>query len=61
MDFNGIRMAKESETLSGSALVESWTKLSAAGAPSEFSLRAPILGGIKLFLSDLKKALGVFS
>ncbi len=50
MDLNGIRMAKESETLSGSALVESWTKLSAAGAPSEFSLRAPILGGIQTVL-----------
>ena len=26
--------------------VQSWTTLSAAGAPSEFSLRAPLLGGI---------------
>ena len=26
--------------------IESWTKLSAAGAPSEFSIRAPILDGI---------------
>jgi uncharacterized OB-fold protein len=32
--------------LSQGGVVESWTKLSAGGAPSEFSLRAPILGGI---------------
>ena len=32
--------------LAKSGIIESWTKLSAGGAPSEFSLRAPILGGI---------------
>ncbi|MBQ70065.1 MAG: hypothetical protein CMA65_01060 [Euryarchaeota archaeon] len=34
-------------------VVSSWTKLSAAGAPSEFSLRAPLLGGITTVLLDL--------
>ena len=33
--------------------VSSWTTLSAAGAPSEFSLRAPLLGGITTVLLDL--------
>ena len=32
--------------LSNTCKIESWTKLSAAGAPSEFSIRAPLLGGI---------------
>ena len=32
--------------LKKTCLIESWTKLSAAGAPSEFSIRAPILDGI---------------
>jgi len=32
--------------LSRTCKIESWTKLSAAGAPSEFSIRAPILDGI---------------
>jgi len=34
-------------------IVASWTKLSAAGAPSEFSLRAPLLGGLTTVLLDL--------
>lgn len=41
--------------------VQSWTTLSAAGAPSEFSLRAPLLGGVStvfLKLDDGPK--GVF-
>ena len=33
--------------------VLSWTQLSAAGAPSEFSLRAPLLGGLKTVLLEL--------
>ena len=36
-----------SETqLTKAGIVESWTTLAAGGAPSEFSIRAPILGGI---------------
>lgn len=34
--------------------VQSWTRLSAAGAPSEFSIRAPLLGGISTVLLRLK-------
>lgn len=34
--------------------VHSWTTLSAAGAPSEFALRAPLLGGISTVLLDLE-------
>ena len=33
--------------------VASWTKLSAAGAPSEFSLRAPLLGGLTTVFLNL--------
>ena len=33
--------------------VLSWTTLSAAGAPSEFSLRAPLLGGVSTVLLEL--------
>ncbi len=50
LDENGLRISKESHMLLPEAQVESWTKLSAAGAPSEFSLRAPILGGIQTLL-----------
>jgi uncharacterized OB-fold protein len=34
--------------------VMTWTTLSAAGAPSEFSLRAPILGGLSTVLLQLE-------
>jgi uncharacterized OB-fold protein len=50
MDSFGNRLPPEEGLLSDAATVESWTKLSAAGAPSEFSLRAPILGGIQTLL-----------
>lgn len=50
LDSSGQRIPDESHALTGRASVESWTKLSAAGAPSEFSLRAPILGGIQTLL-----------
>jgi len=48
----------EGATTSGAALehrgnVMTWTTLSAAGAPSEFSLRAPILGGVSTVLLAL--------
>ena len=43
----GIDLTNSEEVrLSNVCNIESWTKLSAAGAPSEFSIRAPILGGI---------------
>jgi uncharacterized OB-fold protein len=34
--------------------VQTWTTLSAAGAPSEFALRAPVLGGISTVLLHLE-------
>ena len=41
------KTSKISETqLTKAGIVESWTTLAAGGAPSEFSIRAPILGGI---------------
>ena len=46
MSDKGILAPQASISLQRVATVESWTKLAAAGAPSEFSFRAPILGGI---------------
>ena len=46
MDAKGSLMPQASTPLHGVATIESWTKLAAAGAPSEFSIRAPLLGGI---------------
>ena len=46
MDVKGNLMPEASTSLQETATIESWTKLAAAGAPSEFSIRAPLLGGI---------------
>jgi uncharacterized OB-fold protein len=46
MSDSGLLMPQASTSLQRIATVESWTKLAAAGAPSEFSFRAPLLGGI---------------
>tara|TARA_B110000467_G_scaffold141333_1_gene141975 strand:- start:86 stop:940 length:855 start_codon:yes stop_codon:yes gene_type:complete len=46
MDGKGSIMPQASTSLQETATIESWTKLAAAGAPSEFSIRAPLLGGI---------------
>lgn len=46
MDKKGNLMPQASISLQEVATIESWTKLAAAGAPSEFSIRAPLLGGI---------------
>jgi len=46
MDGKGNIMPQASTPLQENATIESWTKLAAAGAPSEFSIRAPLLGGI---------------
>ena len=49
------------EPMKKSGKIESWTKLSAGGAPSEFSLRAPILGGISTVFVRLDEGpCGVF-
>ena len=42
----GDQRPVDSQSLKHSGVIESWTRLSAGGAPSEFSIRAPILGGI---------------
>ena len=48
-------------TLQRTGKVQTWTTLSAAGAPSEFSLRAPLLGGISTVLLQLDEGpKGVF-
>jgi uncharacterized OB-fold protein len=61
LDANGKRIPAPSESLTASATVESWTKLSAAGAPSEFALRAPVLGGIQtVFVRFDQGPCGVF-
>jgi len=39
--------------LSRTGTIQSWTTLSAAGAPSEFALRAPLLGGISTVFVQL--------
>ena len=46
MNSNGVALSKENTNLSPKAIVLTWTKLSAAGAPSEFAIRAPLLGGL---------------
>jgi len=52
---------EEGLALRGSGVIESWTKLSAGGAPSEFSLRAPILEGIStVFVRLIDGPCGVF-
>ena len=61
LDADGQRLESPSRPLMASAIVESWTKLSAAGAPSEFALRAPVLGGIQtVFVRFEQGPCGVF-
>ena len=61
MDEKGNTMPQASTPLHGVATIESWTKLAAAGAPSEFSIRAPLLGGITtVFVSFEQGPRGVF-
>ncbi len=49
---NGTNTASVNLQRRGS--IQTWTTLSAAGAPSEFSLRAPILGGMSTVLLSLE-------
>lgn len=61
MDDKGNPLPQASTSLHGVASVQSWTKLAASGAPSEFSLRAPILGGITTVLVKFEQGpRGVF-
>ena len=50
LNASGQRIDSASKQLSESATILSWTRLSAAGAPSEFSGRAPILDGVSTVL-----------
>ena len=61
MDGKGSIMPQASTSLQETATIESWTKLAAAGAPSEFSIRAPLLGGITtVFIRFEQGPRGVF-
>lgn len=61
LDKHGERIPTANQALMARAKVESWTKLSAAGAPSEFALRAPVLGGIQtVFVQFEQGPRGVF-
>ena len=47
--------------MSPNASVMTWTNLSAAGAPSEFAIRAPILGGLTTVMVEFSEGpKGVF-
>ena len=50
LNATGERIESASEQLSETATILTWTRLSAAGAPSEFSGRAPILDGVSTVL-----------
>ena len=50
LNASGERLDSADEQLSETATILSWTRLSAAGAPSEFSGRAPILDGVSTVL-----------
>ncbi len=61
MNKSGHQIGEAEIKLSNYAKIESWTRLSAAGAPSEFSIRAPILGGISTALVKFEEGpRGVF-
>ena len=50
LNSRGDRIASATKQLSETATILSWTRLSAAGAPSEFSGRAPVLDGVSTVL-----------
>ncbi len=51
----------ETVNLKNCVKVLSWTKLSAGGAPSEFSIRSPILGGLTTIFAEFEEGpRGVF-
>tara|TARA_B100001175_G_scaffold270032_1_gene242047 strand:+ start:970 stop:1773 length:804 start_codon:yes stop_codon:yes gene_type:complete len=52
LNNEGERIPPVSSKLDNNALILTWTKLSALGAPSEFSLRAPLLGGVSTVLVE---------
>ena len=50
LNSDGTRIESSNNTLSEPATILTWTRLSAAGAPSEFSGRAPLLDGVSTVL-----------
>jgi uncharacterized OB-fold protein len=50
LNSKGSRIERSTTTLSEPATILTWTRLSAAGAPSEFSGRAPLLDGVSTVL-----------
>jgi len=50
LNATGKRLDSASKQMTESATILTWTRLSAAGAPSEFSGRAPLLGGVSTVL-----------
>ena len=51
----------ETVNLKNNVKVLSWTKLTAGGAPSEFSIRSPVLGGITTIFAEFEEGpRGVF-
>ena len=61
LNSSGERINSERKQLSETASILTWTRLSAAGAPSEFSNRAPILDGVATVLVEFAEGpKGVF-
>jgi len=52
MDSEGENITQSYVKIEPFGTVTSWTKLSAAGAPSEFAIRAPTLGGISTVMVE---------
>ena len=52
-EFLNVEKTTPNRNLTKSGKIVSWTKLAAGGAPSEFSIRAPILDGISTVLVSL--------
>ena len=61
MDAEGNNIGDSKVRIKPFGKVTTWTKLSAAGAPSEFAIRAPILGGVcTVMIETLDGPKGVF-
>ena len=61
LNATGQRIDSASKQMTESATILTWTRLSAAGAPSEFSGRAPILDGVSTVLVQFEEGpKGVF-
>ena len=61
MDVTGQDIGESKAYIKPFGTITSWTKLSAAGAPSEFAIRAPILGGVStVMVSTTDGPNGVF-